>query len=82
MVVVGTAVPDRVLDCLGDFCPMPILRTRAVIDEMDVGQILELMVDDRAAEEDIQRWAKRTGHRIVDMFWVERRLTFHIQKLH
>lgn len=75
-------VPDRVLDCLGDFCPMPILRTKKAIDEMEVGQVLELWVDDRAAEEDVQRWAKRTGHRIVDMTWGEKFLTFHIQKVH
>ncbi|MDP2660693.1 MAG: sulfurtransferase TusA family protein [Dehalococcoidia bacterium] len=77
-----SAVPDRVLDCLGDFCPMPILRTKKAIDEMDVGQILELWVDDRAAEEDVRRWAKRTGHLIVDMAWGAKFLTFHIQKVH
>ena len=33
-------VADRKLDCIGLFCPMPILKTRDAIKQMDVGQIL------------------------------------------
>jgi len=78
----GGATPDLVLYCLGEYCPMPVLRTRQVMDELAVGQVLELWVDDRAAEEDIQRWAKRTGHHVLGMRWEDGRLVFHIRKAH
>ena len=53
------------LDCIGLFCPMPIARTREEIDKLESGQILEVEADDPAAEEDIKRWAKHTGHEIL-----------------
>lgn len=58
---------DRVLDCIGLFCPVPVLRTREEIDKMNVGQVLAVLADDPAAEEDIRSWAKRTGHEILEM---------------
>ncbi|MDP2726358.1 MAG: sulfurtransferase TusA family protein [Dehalococcoidia bacterium] len=73
---------DRTLDCLGHFCPMPVIRTRQAMDEMAVGQILEIWSDDRAAEEDIQRWAKRTGQELLGLRWEKGRLIFRIRKSH
>lgn len=59
--------PDAELDCTGLYCPMPIAQTREEIEKIDVGQILKVEADDPAAEEDISRWAKRTGHEILSM---------------
>jgi len=58
---------DRVIDCIGLFCPVPILKTRKEIDKMTVGGILTVLTDDPAAEEDFRSWAKRTGHEILEM---------------
>ena len=33
---------DRQIDCIGLFCPMPIVKTREAIREMTVGQVLEM----------------------------------------
>ena len=55
----------RTLDCIGLYCPQPLLQTREGIDSIEVGEILEVLADDPAAEEDIKRFAKRTGHEIV-----------------
>ena len=38
-------VADRKLDCVGLFCPMPILKTRDALKGMDVGQTLEMLSD-------------------------------------
>lgn len=76
----GQILPDRILDSRGEYCPLPVIHTKQVIDEMAVGQVLELLADDRAAEEDIQRWAKRTGHEVIHMAWEDGRLVFHIRK--
>lgn len=57
--------PDKVLDCVGLFCPMPILKTREAIRGMAVGQILEMRSDDPASEADIQSWTTRTGHQLL-----------------
>lgn len=59
--------PDKVLDCLGLYCPEPVFRTRMELDEMKVGEILEVMADDPAAEEDIRSLVKNLEQEIVEV---------------
>ena len=54
--------PVESLDCVGLFCPQPLFQTREAIDGLEPGQVLEMLSDDPAAEEDIKRFAKRTGN--------------------
>lgn len=53
------------LDCVGLFCPEPLFQTREAMDALDVGDVLEVLADDPAAEEDLTRFAKRAGHEVV-----------------
>ncbi len=57
--------PKKVLDCTGLYCPEPLFQTREQIDSIEEGEILEVLSDDPAAEEDLKRFAKRTGHEII-----------------
>lgn len=57
--------PDETLDCVGLYCPQPLFQTREAIDALGPGEVLELLADDPAAEEDIKRFAKRTGHTLL-----------------
>ena len=51
---------DKVLDCRGKLCPVPVLDTKKAIKTIEIGQVLEVLADDRGSVEDIPRWAKRT----------------------
>jgi len=73
-------IPDAELDCVGYFCPMPIAMTKEEIEKIEVGQVLKVEADDPAAEEDIKRWAKRTGHKILKFEKEGIILTFYIQR--
>jgi tRNA 2-thiouridine synthesizing protein A len=55
------------LDCLGLYCPEPLFQTRESIDAIEVGDVLEVLSDDPAAEEDLTRFAKRAGHEVVSI---------------
>lgn len=57
--------PQESLDCVGLLCPEPLFQTREAMDGIEVGDLLEVLADDPAAEEDLIRFAKRTGHEIV-----------------
>ncbi len=57
--------PKQTLDCMGLYCPIPLFQTRAEIDKLEVGEVLEVLSDDPAAEEDLKRFARRTGHEII-----------------
>jgi tRNA 2-thiouridine synthesizing protein A len=60
---------------------MPIAMTKEAIDALNIGQILKIEADDPAAEEDILRWAKRTGHEVVKFEKKGTILTFYIKKM-
>lgn len=59
--------PDRQIDCTGLFCPMPIVKTREAMTQMVVGEILEMLSDDPAAEADMRSWSRSTGHDLVEV---------------
>ena len=56
---------DKKLDTLGLFCPEPVFRTRLALDEMEIGQTLEVIADDPAAESDIHSLVKHTEQEII-----------------
>jgi tRNA 2-thiouridine synthesizing protein A len=60
-------VADCKLDCLGLFCPMPVLKTRDAMKQMAVGQVLEMLSDDPASEADMTSWVARTGHELLEI---------------
>jgi len=59
--------PDKQIDCLGLFCPMPIVKTGEAIRELAVGQVLEMLSDDPSSEPDMKSWTRRTGHELVEI---------------
>jgi tRNA 2-thiouridine synthesizing protein A len=71
---------NRILDCIGLYCPMPVIRTKEEIDRLAVGETLEVLADDSAAEEDLKAWAKRTGQKILEIEKTNEGLRFLIKK--
>jgi len=60
-----TDEPAETLDTVGLFCPQPLFQTREALDRLRSGQILEVLADDPAAEEDLKRFVKRTQNELV-----------------
>ncbi len=60
-------MPDKRLDCIGLFCPMPVLKVREALTAMTVGQVLEMLADDPASEADLKSWSARTGHLLLSV---------------
>ena len=56
---------DKKLDCVGLYCPEPVFRTRMALDEMQVGETVEVLADDPAAESDIQNLVKHLEQEII-----------------
>ena len=72
--------PNRMLDCIGLFCPIPIFNTTEEMEKIDIGQVLEMVTDDPAAVHDIPRWAKRAGHQFLKLFKEDEHYHFLIRK--
>ena len=73
--------PSRNLDCVGLYCPEPVFRTRQELDKLDVGQVLEVIADDPAAEEDIPRLVKRLEQKLIEMRKEKDQFHFVIKKI-
>jgi len=73
--------PNRILDCVGLYCPEPVFRTRLELDKMAAGEVLEVAADDPAAEEDIKSLVKRTGHEMLKLSKEGDVLRFLIKKV-
>jgi tRNA 2-thiouridine synthesizing protein A len=73
--------PNRELDCVGLYCPEPVFRTRQELDKLDVGEVLEVVADDPAAEEDIPRLVKRLEQQLVEMRKENDQFHFVIKKI-
>jgi tRNA 2-thiouridine synthesizing protein A len=58
--------PDRTLDCLGLYCPEPVFRVRLELDKMKIGEVVEVLADDPAAEEDIKSLVKRLEQQLIN----------------
>jgi len=56
---------DQVLDAKGLACPMPIVKTRKAVGELEPGQVLEVLATDRGSIADLQAWAKSSGHQYI-----------------
>jgi len=55
------------LDVKGASCPMPVVKTKSAIDELDGGAILEVLATDPGSVSDIDGWAEGTaGVELVD----------------
>jgi len=53
---------DKSLDCVGLYCPMPIVKTAQKIKELKVGQVLEILADDKGIKQDMAAWCQATGN--------------------
>ena len=49
---------DDTLDARGLNCPMPVVKARKKIGELDAGQVLRVISTDRGSIKDFQGWAK------------------------
>jgi len=72
---------DVELDCKGLSCPMPVLKTKKKLDEMQVGQVLKMISTDAGSKSDVSALVKRTGHELVDVQEAGREFTFFIKKM-
>ena len=56
---------DRELDVQGLKCPLPILRTKKSLSEMETGQVLRVLATDPGEAKDFQAFARQTGNQLL-----------------
>lgn len=72
---------DAILDTLGLYCPMPIVKTAEKIKDLKIGQVLEVISDDEGIKEDMPAWCKRTGNEFLRIEEGEGEYRVYVRKL-
>ena len=55
------------LDCIGIFCPMPIVKTKLELEKMKSGEVLEIIADDPGFEKDLPAWSEMSGEKFLEI---------------
>ena len=57
---------DKELDTRGLNCPLPILKAKKALTDMQSGQLLRVVSTDSGSARDFQAFAKQTGNELVE----------------
>lgn len=71
---------DKELDTRGLRCPLPILRCKKGIAEIEGGQVLKVIATDPGAVKDFQAFCKQTGHELLSLEEQDQEFTFYLRK--
>jgi tRNA 2-thiouridine synthesizing protein A len=58
---------DITLDCVGLYCPMPIVKTAQEVKKMKAGEVLEILADDKGIKQDMPAWCRTTGNEYLGL---------------
>jgi tRNA 2-thiouridine synthesizing protein A len=58
-------IPDEVVDCRGQRCPLPVIALARQLPSVAVGGIVRVLADDPAAAGDIPAWCRMRGQEYV-----------------
>lgn len=73
-------VCDLEVDASGLNCPLPLLRLKKGLMEVNSGEIVKIIATDPAAHLDIGVYTEQTGHTILEFLKEDGKQVFYIRK--
>jgi TusA-related sulfurtransferase len=55
------------LDLRGEVCPYTFVKTKLALEQIELGEVLEVTLDHRAAVENVPRSVSREGHEVLEV---------------
>lgn len=68
------------VDARGLTCPLPILRAKKALADMQSGQILKVLATDPGSQRDFAAFAKQTGNEIVESSTQDKTFVFLMRR--
>jgi TusA-related sulfurtransferase len=62
---------DRRIDIRGEVCPYTFVKSKMALEDLESGQVLEVVVDHEPATENVPRSMERDGHRVLEVKKIE-----------
>lgn len=71
---------DKEIDARNLNCPLPILRCKKGLSEIEATKTLKVLATDPGSVKDFQAFCKQTGHELLQQDEVDGLFTFYIKK--
>jgi tRNA 2-thiouridine synthesizing protein A len=71
---------DKEIDTRGLNCPLPILRAKKALTDVQSGQVLKIVATDPGSVKDFETFAKQTGHALLAHDEANGEFTFYMRK--
>lgn len=55
---------EYILDCMGEACPIPMIKAEKEMEKMDIGDIIVVQIDHSCAVKNVPEWARNKGHNV------------------
>ncbi len=73
---------DQTLDCVGLYCPMPIVKTAEKFKELKPGEVLEVVADDKGIKQDMPAWCEATRNEYLGIEEEGGEIRVYVKKTH
>lgn len=71
---------EEQLDARGLNCPLPILRAKKRLHELDTGDVLCVLADDPGSVKDFEAFSKQTGNELLEFQELAEHYRFVLRK--
>ncbi len=71
---------NKELDARGLSCPLPILKTKKMLNELASGQVLKVVATDPGSVRDMEAFANQTGNPLVGSSTENKEFVFFLRK--
>ena len=72
---------EHEIDASGLNCPLPILRARKALSNLNSGEVLKIVSTDPGSVNDFQAFVQQTGHQLLESKEEDGRFFFLIKKV-
>ena len=71
---------DKEVDARGLNCPLPILKAKKALSELNSGQVLKVISTDSGSKRDFEAFARQTGNTLIGQAQAQREWVFFLQR--
>jgi TusA-related sulfurtransferase len=71
---------DKEIDTSGLKCPLPILKAKKALADMESGQVLKVVATDPGSVRDFQAFARQTGNDLIDQSRTETAFIHYLRR--
>ena len=71
---------DKEFDASGMSCPLPVVKTKKALADLESGQVLKMISTDCGSVKDIQAFAEQTGHALLSSTEEGGKYVFYIKR--